>query len=74
MNVNANEVMIWIEVGEKLIRLGVGTYASVMAALQAAGIQADQERLDEIHADYQARIARATAVANAGEASPPVNP
>ena len=62
--VKANEVMVWIGVGEKLFQLGVGTYASVMAAMRAAGIEADQQRLDEIHADYQARIARAQAAAD----------
>jgi len=64
MKVNANDVVVWIGVGEKLFRVGAGVYDSVMSALRSAGVEADQRQLDEIHADYQARIARAKAAAD----------
>jgi len=63
---NANEAIVWVEVAGKAYKIGVGVIESILAALRSAGVEADQARLDEIHADYTARIARAEAAAAGG--------
>jgi len=65
---NPTHIVMWAEIGGRLIKLGVGTYESIKAMLDAApDVTVDRAKLEELHRDYQERLARAKAVVDTGE-------
>ena len=57
-------VGLYIELGGKLARVGIGTYQAIKAALQAdPNIELDNQMLAEIDREYASRIAKAKAEA-----------
>ena len=59
-----NQIALMVEVGGRLFKIAVGTFEQIKTMLDAApDVAVDHASLDALHVDYQARIARAKAVA-----------
>lgn len=62
------DVLAWSTVVMQLVTIGATSYAAVKQATQDAGWEADDARLAALDAEYEKRLARARAAAQA----PPV--
>jgi hypothetical protein len=69
MTVNATDVLVWVQVGGEMLRIGLSSIAHVRDAMAAGTIEADQATLARLEGLYDERIARAEAAA--GETQPP---
>jgi hypothetical protein len=59
-------IVAWIELGRKVMEVGVPAWQSVKAALAEHGIEADNEALNDVIIDAEHRKAIAEAEAGGG--------
>ena len=69
MLVTATDLLVWVQVGGEMLRIGLSSIAHVRDAMAAGAIEADQATLARLEGFYDERIARAEAAAS--ETPPP---
>ena len=62
MKISSEQASVWLNLAGQLVQIGSGPVGTIVAALNGGGIATDADalaELDERHAQYLVRIARA---------------